>query len=147
MDTDHSAGDVLSLTYTSTVTRLLPVDQLVELVEETRQKNERLGITGLLLYSGGNVIQTLEGTPYAVDSVFDAISVDPRHGGIQVLERRTVESRAFSTWSMGFRNVTAREVADIAVYTDFVRHCVGRDLTTHAGSAFELLERFRASAV
>ena len=37
--------------------------------------------------------------------------------------------------------------ADTAGYTAFVRHSVGRDLDTHPESAFELLERFRATAV
>ena len=40
-------GRVLSLTYTSAATRLLSVGQLVELIEQIRPKNERLGVTGL----------------------------------------------------------------------------------------------------
>ena len=62
-----SADTLLTLTYTSSATDLMDVVALVELIEQIRPKNERLGLTGLLLYSGGNVIQTLEGTPEAVD--------------------------------------------------------------------------------
>ena len=145
--TTAAATPVLSLTYTSSATRLLSIEQLVELVEEIRPKNARLGITGLLLYSGGNVIQTLEGAPHAVDSVFGSIMLDPRHTDVRVVERRDAQARSFAAWSMGFRNITAREAADISGYTEFVRHSVGRDLATHRESAFELLERFRASAV
>ena len=72
-------GDVLRLTYTSTVTRMLSVIQLVDLIEEIRPKNERLGVTGLLLYSGGNVIQTLEGETSTIESLFDAILSDEGH--------------------------------------------------------------------
>ena len=139
-------ASLVSLTYTSAATRLLSVSELVELIEQIRTKNERLGVTGLLLYSGGNVIQTLEGTPDAVDAVFDAIRSDPRHGDVHVVERREVDERSFATWSMGFRNVSAREVAELQDFGDFARESVGRDLSPHAASAFELLERFRVNA-
>lgn len=143
----HLEGAVLTLTYTSAATDLFTVDELVELIEQIRPKNESLGVTGLLLYSGGNVIQTLEGAEADVMTVFDAICADARHDRIEVLDRRTVAARAFATWSMGFRNVSAREVADTVGYTAFVKHSLGRDLSTHAESAFELLERFRRTAV
>ena len=94
---------LISLTYTSAATRLLSVVELVELIEQIRPKNERLGVTGLLLYSGGNVIQTLEGTSYAVDAVFDAIQADPRHGDVRVVERRDADERSFATWSTSRR--------------------------------------------
>jgi hypothetical protein len=142
-----SADTLLTLTYTSSATELMDVVALVELIEQIRPKNERLGLTGLLLYSGGNVIQTLEGTPDAVDSVFEAILADPRHGQVQVVERRSTQDRAFSTWSMGFRNVSSREVAQLQDFTDLARESVGDDLGPHAASAFELLEKFRVNAV
>ncbi|MCW2739349.1 hypothetical protein [Nocardioides sp.] len=51
MTTDTSApdGHVLTMTYVSSATRLLSVQQLVELIEQIRPKNERLGVTGLQL--------------------------------------------------------------------------------------------------
>lgn len=143
----HLEGAVLTLTYTSTATELLTVEELVELIEEIRPKNEQLGVTGLLLYSGGNVIQTLEGARADVMTVFDAICADERHDRIEVLDRRTVAARAFPSWSMGFRNVTAREVSDTLGYAAFVKHSLGRDLDEHPEPAFELLERFRRTAV
>jgi hypothetical protein len=145
MRSDDLSDDprILTLTYTSSVTDLLSVSQLVELIEQIRPKNERLGLTGLLLYSGGNVIQTLEGTSHAVYEVFDAIRADARHGDVRIVNRRYVDARSFATWSMGFRNVSAREVADLQDFNDFARQSVGHDLVDHAASAFELLGTFR----
>jgi hypothetical protein len=145
MRSDDLSDDprILTLTYTSSVTDLLSVSQLVELIEQIRPKNERLGLTGLLLYSGGNVIQTLEGTSHAVYEVFDAIRADARHGDVRIVNRRYVDARSFATWSMGFRNVSAREVADLQDFNEFARQSVGRDLVDHAASAFELLGTFR----
>ena len=138
-------SELTSLTYTSSATRLMSVAELVELIEQIRTKNERLGVTGLLLYSGGNVIQTLEGTPEAVDAVFGAIIDDPRHGDVRVVDRRAIDERAFASWSMGFRNVSAREVADLQDFNEFARRSVGHDLVAHAASALDLLRTFRVN--
>jgi len=138
-------SELMSLTYTSSATRLMSVAELVELIEQIRTKNERLGVTGLLLYSGGNVIQTLEGTPEAVDAVFGAIIDDPRHGDVRVVDRRAIDERAFASWSMGFRNVSTREVDELLDFDDFARQSVGYDLGAHGASAFDLLARFRVS--
>lgn len=137
---------LISLTYTSAAKRLMSVSEIVEMVEQIRPKNERLGVTGLLLYSGGNVIQTLEGTPDAVDEVFDTIRADARHGEVLVVDRREIEERSFASWSMGFRNVSTREVTQLQDFGAFAREAVGRDLSPHAASAFELLETFRVNA-
>lgn len=140
-------GHLLRLTYISTVTRLLSVSELVDLIEQSRPKNEELGITGLLLYSGGNVIQTLEGDPRTVEPLFDAILTDPRHSDVRVVERQGVEERVFASWSMAFRNVSAREVAELQDFDEFARQAVGRDLGLHASSVFGLLEKLRVNMV
>ena len=147
MRNDDPSDDrgILTLTYTSSATDLMSVTQLVELIEQIRPKNERLGVTGLLLYSGGSVIQTLEGTSYAVYQVFDAIRADPRHDDVRIVERRYVDDRSFATWSMGFRNVSAREVADLQDFNEFARRSVGHDLVAHAASALDLLRTFRVN--
>ena len=104
---------LLSLTYVSSTQELLSVQELVELLEAIRPKNDELGLTGMLLYSGGNVIQTLEGPEESVESVFASIEADPRHTGVRVLQRERVEMRTFPRWSMGFRNLSEREAPDV----------------------------------
>ncbi|RYB94013.1 BLUF domain-containing protein [Nocardioides oleivorans] len=145
---DHTSGaDLLSVTYASSATELMSVGQLVELIEQIRPKNERLGVTGLLLYSGGTVMQTLEGDSRVVDDLVAVIETDPRHNGVRVVDRRLVDERAFSTWSMAFRNITSREVADLQDFSAFARESIGDDLGAHAVAAFGLLETFRLNAV
>lgn len=148
MDTMQEAtgrSDVHALTYVSSATRLMSVPELVELLEQSRPRNDEQGVTGMLLYSGGNIIQALEGPVAAVEAIFEEIEADPRHTDVRVLDRGATAQRAFPNWSMGFRNVSEREVADIDGYADFVRRPVGQDLGESAASAYELLERFRGS--
>lgn len=135
---------MLSLTYVSSATELLSVPQLVEMLEAIRPKNDHLALTGMLLYSGGNIIQALEGPDAAVDSIFATIEADSRHAEVKVLQREPIDQRAFEDWSMGFRNVTEREVRDIDGYGDFVRRPVAQGLGSQASPTYDLLEMFRA---
>ena len=60
-----------------------------------------------------------------------------------MVDRHAIDERAFATWSMGFRNVSAREVDQLQDFGDFARRSVGDDLGAHAVSAFDLLAKFR----
>lgn len=136
---------MFSLTYVSSATELLTVPQLVDMLEDIRPRNRDLDLTGMLLYSGGNIIQALEGPDAAVESIFSSIGSDARHTGVEVLHRGPTDHRVFEDWSMGFRNVTEREVRAIDGYDDFLRRPVGQDLGAQAAPTYRLLEMFRAA--
>jgi hypothetical protein len=80
-------------------------DELLEILRVSRRNNIERGITGLLLYRGGNFIQALEGPEDAIDELIDRIYEDPRHRGVQVLLREPKQQRYFPEWSMGFYNM------------------------------------------
>lgn len=134
---------MLSLTYVSSATESLDVSQLREMLAAIRAKNQALGLTGMLLYCGGNIIQTIEGPDEAVDATFAAISGDPRHRGVFTLLREPITGRAFADWSMGFRNLSAAEVGAIDGFSTFLQQPVGATLGTSAGPAYRLLEMFK----
>ena len=69
-----------------------------------RKKNARLGITGLLLYKGGNFIQTIEGEESRINDLYDSIGADPRHHGLIRVLSEPLAARKFPDWSMGFRD-------------------------------------------
>ena len=135
-----------TLTYVSTTTELMSAAELVDMLEEIRPRNRDHGLTGMLLYSGGNVIQVLEGPVAEVDGVFAAIERDPRHRDVTVLQRTGVAQRAFGDWAMGFRHLSEREVRDVMTLTEFVRRPAGEGLGEHAEHTYELLTLFRAHA-
>ena len=57
---------VYRMVYVSAATAPLDADALLALLTRARDKNQRLGITGLLLYRDGDFIQLLEGEREAV---------------------------------------------------------------------------------
>lgn len=115
---------MLSLTYVSSATELLDADTLVRLLETSRPRNHERGLSGVLLYRDGNIIQVLEGPDEEVERTFADIERDPRHRGVIVLLRDRIEQRAFPDWSMGFRDVSGVDLEREDGFTDFLR---GRD--------------------
>ena len=69
--------------------------------QQASENNRELGLTGVLMASGGLFYQVLEGPPAAVDRVFAAIAGDPRHTDVLLLDSEDdVPSRLYPDWSM-----------------------------------------------
>ncbi|WP_164519484.1 BLUF domain-containing protein [Nocardioides ferulae] len=135
---------MLSLTYLSSVTETLDEAELVDLLAGSRARNEAAGITGLLLYRDGNVIQTLEGPHVAVEETFARIRRDPRHRGVIVLLREEVAERAFPEWSMAFRSVGVRQ-GEVPGFSDFLNNDERARTRAPDTSAGHLHATFRAT--
>ena len=54
---------LVSLSYVSSAVRKLDDHELLEVLRVARKNNERLGVTGMLLYHDGNFMQILEALP------------------------------------------------------------------------------------
>jgi Sensors of blue-light using FAD len=89
----------VSLTYTSEMT--VSTDFL-DILEVSRIRNERDGITGVLLFCNNSVVQCLEGSREAVNQTYARIVRDKRHQNPLLLDYRVISTRLFSTWSMGY---------------------------------------------
>lgn len=76
--------------------------EIMRLLKTARGRNERLGITGALLFNQNRFVQILEGDEEAVLEVMDDIKRDTRHTDIDVLPPRFVEARTFPQWSMAY---------------------------------------------
>lgn len=89
------------LVYTSEPTATFTQLELEALVAHAAAKNEKLSVTGLLLFGGGHFMQLLEGPPAALDALYAVIKADPRHRLVKQVDRQAVGGRLFSTWHMG----------------------------------------------
>ncbi len=94
---------IFQLCYTSTVTSDMQRQDLVDLLTLSRRKNEALGITGLLLYSGDQFIQLLEGDEAEVRKLYELICQDQRHRDVKLVYEEWVEARQCPDWTMGFQ--------------------------------------------
>jgi len=79
------------------------------MLECARIKNERLGLTGLLLHKGGNFMQMLAGEKETVLDLYETILQDPRHRDVMKVHADEIEVRNFPNWTMGFTDMETCE--------------------------------------
>jgi len=89
------------ISYISKFTRPFTRDEIDKLASDAADKNRSLGVTGMLMSSGGIFYQVLEGPVDAVDNLYRKIASDPRHQDVLVLStQEEVEDRQFPSWAM-----------------------------------------------
>lgn len=132
---------LITLAYVSSAVKPLSRQELTELLAHCRQSNTAAGISGLLLYKGGNFLQVLEGEAAAVLDLKTRIARDLRHSGMIVMFVRPIEKRQFGEWAMAFHDLDSAELRDLPGYSDYV----DTSLTAESigGRLAPLLESFR----
>ena len=93
--------------YVSRFEKPMSADAIEHIGEQSRANNERLGLTGLLMASGGIFYQVLEGPAEHVDEVYRRIVSDGRHTDLLLISSEDVEERQFPDWSMETINLDA----------------------------------------
>jgi hypothetical protein len=89
------------LIYQSTCSdKLIDNAELRELVQKSAEHNRAAAITGLLLLSGDQFLQVLEGPADAVNRLFGRIIRDRRHRDVRLLSFEQIGPTYFDDWSM-----------------------------------------------
>jgi hypothetical protein len=85
--------------------------ELASILESSVRHNLQNGITGMLLYCRGEIMQVLEGGATQVHETYARICADTRHHRIITLTDTEEPMRHFESWSMGYKYVDASTVA------------------------------------
>ncbi len=83
---------------------------LFNLLTEARLRNQKLQITGHLLYFEGHFTQCIEGPTGSIDQLWQSLQNDPRHHGLELLARYEISVRRFPQWSMSFSTDSSLDV-------------------------------------
>lgn len=135
--------NMIQIAYVSSTRGSLTASGIADLLITSRQKNSARGITGILLYKGGNVLQVIEGDETQVLSLFLAIEKDPRHTGVIKIYQKSIAARDFPEWTMGFHDLDAAQARQLEGFSeifdaDFDMHTIKPSL------AAKLLRSFKA---
>ena len=95
------ALDIKQLVYASQQVFEFDNLALVSLLYNARERNEKLGVTGVLLHCNGMFVQCLEGPARHVDALYEKIRRDHRHADIVLLQSVETDRRHFHDWMMG----------------------------------------------
>lgn len=128
----ESGGTLYCLSYVSTQVQPMDNDKLVELLEQARAKNARLGITGLLLHRDDSFFQILEGGEAEVRGLFEQISLDQRHGRVEVVSEGPVTAREFSDWQMAFIELDGQDFSALPGFSDLLKNTPGARAFLHS---------------
>jgi len=112
--------------------------ELHKLLSQSRNKNQRLEITGMLLYANKKFIQALEGEKNQVLELYNVIMDDSRHFNVTTLMENEIDAREFPHWTMGYKNINSDVYKNIPGITLF--------LDDEAESPYDLLLNFKNDA-
>lgn len=138
---------LIQLIYVSTL-RPGCEDQLAPILASAQRHNSVNGVTGMLLYSGGNFMQVLEGSGVTVQKTYERIAQDPRHDHLELITRVQVNQRQFADWSMGLRQISEQDQARFPEHASWFRYGFDAEaIRARPGVALELLQLFAAGTL
>ena len=83
--------------------------ELEELLPESRIRNRARGITGLLAFVDGALLQIHEGEKGEVLDLLQTFERAPRHSGLRVFQGQEADERAFASWSVAYFSPSTAE--------------------------------------
>lgn len=135
---------LITLIYGSSAVGSPSEHDLQEILEASWKNNKPLGITGMLLYRGGNFLQVLEGEKEVVESLYNKIKTDPRHHSVLTIFKRQIKQREFSDWTMGFVNLETLDPAELPGYSSFLSHSLNpEEFAENPAHAMRFLASFK----
>lgn len=97
--------NLYQLVYSSARNANCTDEEIQKILASCERNNPTQNITGVLLHSGNNFIQYLEGDKDII-KLYDRIKGDPRHSRVVLLSYGPIRERTFPSWHMGFKNLT-----------------------------------------
>ncbi|WP_294532175.1 phosphate-starvation-inducible PsiE family protein [uncultured Rhodoblastus sp.] len=139
---------MIEISYISAATNPMSTQDLLDLLQKSRENNANNGITGMLLYGNGAFLQVLEGDERVVDALIATIRKDPRHTNLKMIYRKNIERRQYSDWTMGFKHISEKELQNVEGLRDFSEKDFSPDyLSQHIAVVQSLMNHFRKEHV
>ena len=109
---------LVRLMYASRAVEPIRQEALQAILKTSTGWNPKLGITGVLCFSGDVFMQVLEGGRMQVSALYNRISQDPRHRDVALLSFDEISERSFAGWSMGQVNIGRLNPALLIKYSE-----------------------------
>lgn len=135
---------LITLVYVSYASHKMSGDELRVLLDECRENNSKIDVTGMLLYRDGFFIQALEGEEDTVMPLYNKIAKDERHNHVLLVHKGKISERTFEDWSMGLRNLDDVDFSKVPGYTNFLdKEFTPQYFEEHPNRAIGMLKTFK----
>tara|TARA_R100000935_G_scaffold55294_1_gene85095 strand:+ start:546 stop:950 length:405 start_codon:yes stop_codon:yes gene_type:complete len=91
-----------AIVYVSTASSDLDKEEIEKNLNFSKLSNNKNDITGLLLFSGGNFFQIIEGEKDRIIKLFDTIMADDRHHDIIQIFGKDIHKEAYDGYASDF---------------------------------------------
>jgi hypothetical protein len=108
------------LIYASHATCPMREDDLLSLMAGARDRNRQNNVTGMLVYKDSLFLQAMEGEDGDLEPTWARIQADPRHENLVIIRHLPIGCRDFPDWSMGFVNMSNRDLTTVPGYSRFM---------------------------
>ncbi|MBN2892870.1 MAG: BLUF domain-containing protein [Bacteroidales bacterium] len=95
-------------------------EEITKILDKSRENNQKINVTGLLLYTKDTFIQCIEGEKDEVNTLYDKIRKDERHSNPILISYKPIKNRDFPSWNMGEKKINLEE-------TDFMADMSGEE--------------------
>lgn len=133
------------LIYISDAAHAMQDPDLRELLDQSRRKNARLQVTGILVYYQRKFMQLIEGDKAPVLALFDTICTDRRHSNVLNVWDHPISERNFAEWSMAFTVPDPLMLRGKPGYSEFLEH--GLSASNHSSVGKRLLLRLKSDVL
>ena len=134
--------DLRTIVYVSSACHLFTELQLEALLVEARELNFKNGVTGVLLYEGGNFMQCFEGSPSLVADTYQRILASRRHKSVIELLNEPIRERVFPDWQMGFAQPSKSEMLTLSAAEAWKRLRKNKNGNLQTAPGLSLLQGF-----
>ena len=114
---------IFELIYYSTASPDLSTNDILNILENSRDFNSKNEITGCLLYHNNKFVQLIEGEEEAVKKLYAKIESDKRHSNLIIVIQDNIAGRSFKNWSMAYykpTNAAAENVSELLFKLNFL---------------------------
>jgi hypothetical protein len=102
---------------------------LTTLLEQSREKNAKLGVTGILVAYKKHFLQVLEGERDTIFELFHTIRKDERHMSVISFWDSPIEKRGFQDWRMAFLDFNEMDNLELQGFYDSLQKGLSSDIT------------------
>lgn len=113
------ASSLIRIIYSSVANFDFSEKELADLLTVSRSGNEKINVSGMLLYTERSFFQVLEGDRHTVEELFTKIGKDKRHSQVVTIIKEPIPRRTFGEWSMGFANISQQDLGNMTGLNDF----------------------------
>ncbi len=111
-----------AICYVSTANQGISSSEIVEILQQTESRNNKLGINGLLVFSEGTFFEVIEGEKLMIKELFETIREDDRHKNLIIIFEKDNYKKIFNDEDPTFisENMLYRKM-DVKHFLEYVK--------------------------